>query len=361
MSFILKNNGLIKISDNNEVLVADAEGRMMYYSFDNATYRRTLQNIFLKTYFVNHKRMVYQLNENESRDIAKRFYEKTRNILFKDSAERDFYGYLKSSSEKMENIYGSSIPIVPPDQYFSIYIRITNGCSWNKCVFCDLYKNQKYSVVDFSSLKKEINEINNYFGDSIMARKSVFLGDANAININNNVLIEYLKYIHEVYNLDIYSFMDVFTTDKTKKLNDFIQMRANGVKRLYIGLESGNENVLKLLNKNIDVNNAINFINTVKSSGINVGIIILIGAGGVKNYHNHVRGTVNFIKKLSLDRGDIIYLSRLVEYDEYQKNSSINGIVSLTSDEGESQVQEFKKLLNTDAKIAEYDIKEALY
>ncbi len=361
MSFISRNDGLIKISDNNEILVADTDGRMLYYSYDNATYRRTLQNVFLKTYFEKNKRIVYQLNENESRYIVKRFYEKAKNVLFKDNIEKDFYEYLKYDAEKMKEIYKSNIPIVPPDQYFSIYVKITNGCSWNKCLFCDLYKNQKYSVIDFNSLKKEIHEINNYFGESIKSRKSVFIGDANAININNNLLIEYIKYIHEMYNLDIYSFMDVFITNKTKKLNDFIQMRDNGIKRLYIGLESGNVNVLKLLNKNIDVNNAINFISTIKSSGIDVGIIILAGAGGIKNYNNHVNDTVNFIEKLNLDKKDIIYLSRLIEHDEYQRKLNLNGIAGLTSDEMEEQVFEFKKLLNTNAKIAEYNIIEALY
>ncbi|KQB35586.1 radical SAM protein [Acidiplasma aeolicum] len=352
----IQADGSIKIAENSRIMVMDNNYRIMFYSYNGFTVRRSLQNIFIKNYIINRRRMVERLGINEAKKIVNEFYSYARNYTY--IPEHVNYEFLQDDAEKLIKIYGNFIPIVPPDQYLSIYLKITSGCPWNKCTFCDLYQNDKYNVLHLKDIESEINALKEYFGSSITSRRSIFLGDANAINIGSDRLFEYLDLIHSNFNLGIYSFMDVFTTLKTKKFEDFVRMRELGMKRVYVGLESGDPDVLNILNKKIDINESINFINTVKDAGINIGIIILIGAGGKKHSQGHINNTVNYLKKINFTHGDMIYLSELSENERFLSALKDK---PMTPQEKYDEMFKFKSLSSFGVPVVDYNLTEAVY
>jgi radical SAM superfamily enzyme YgiQ (UPF0313 family) len=148
-------------------------------------------------------------------------------------------------------------------------------------------------------------------------------------------------------------------------------MKELGLERIYLGLESGSKTVLRLLNKPMDLDEASKLIMNVKSSRINVGLIILAGAGGKKYYVDHVKGTSEFISKLDLDRNDIIYISPLYIYQELPYASATKELGELGRTDEEEQYLLIKSKIKEkyreyhgselESPVSLYDLAESVY
>jgi radical SAM superfamily enzyme YgiQ (UPF0313 family) len=311
--------GIASMSDGKRVLVVDMSGRLLIYSNGKETFRRSLFNQFLKVGYKNGERIAILLSEKEAKLVTHEAYEflsefKQDLVSFLTNVENLGWEFLQEDFMKLLKIYKGPVPIVPPDQYFPVYVQITVGCAWNKCTFCHLYKDKQYQVIEEKELIEMIKELIDYFGPSLASRRSVFLGDANALLINFEKLVKYLKIINGVFKLPVYSFVDAFLTPKKFTKQNIETLKKLGIERVYFGVESGSKRVLELLNKPIQVEEAVEFINAFKKSGINVGLIFLAGAGGKEYWEEHVRESSKFISRITLDRKDIIYVSPLHEY-----------------------------------------------
>ncbi|MEM0140208.1 MAG: radical SAM protein [Ferroplasma sp.] len=351
-------NGIIRIDGENEWLSMNMDSDMIYYTLNGSTFRRTRMNDFLEMKHFNGNRYVRKLSCSESRDIATAFYSTVNKMVnqfpFLKEHVRD-YEFLKRRGKELMDIYQEKVPIVPPDRYHSLYIRISEGCPWNNCTFCNLYKNESYGIVKFDKLKEQAMALKNYFRNSLDSMTGIFIGDANSAGINSKILQEYLEYINSEFNYPIYSFSDAFTTPKKKQ--DFEILKDLGMKRIYIGIESGNDKILKILNKNMDTGIAKKFIEEIKSSGINIGLIVMSGFG-----NEHVRDTVEFIESIEYSKGDIIYISPVKEYNDFHGVMENNGIfitAENTIREYNFIKSELKKKLNIPVVI--YNVEESLY
>jgi radical SAM superfamily enzyme YgiQ (UPF0313 family) len=120
--------------------------------------------------------------------------------------------HLSADAISFKNVY-LPISILPPDQYLALVVQVTEGCNYNQCIFCDFYKDRPFRIKTNTELKEHLLKIKNYFGEGIKMRRSIFLGDANAIVIPQERLIKALRSIKNVFPQpkDIYSFIDVFT------------------------------------------------------------------------------------------------------------------------------------------------------
>jgi len=375
-------DGILRLTDyNGTVLSMDLEGRVLIYATNKITYRRTLQNRYFQISYNDGKRAVKMLGFNEGREIARgafEFAKSCRNEVDNSSirAALDYIigkgpSFLEDDARKLNEIYEGEIPIVPPDQYFPVYLQATTGCYWNNCTFCNLYRGKKYGVKSFDEFRYHIQKVKEFFGKGLAARRTIFLGDANAIVINQDLLKRDLLAINQEIKLPIYSFVDSITTQKVKDMAALQEIGELGLKRLYLGLESGSREILKLLNKPMDLNEAQRFIINIKRAGISIGIITLAGAGGKKYYREHVESTSEFISLLPLDRNDIIFISPLYIYPNlpYAEISQELGV--LTRHEEEMQYLHLREKIKEkylsvqgfelSSPIALYDLIESVY
>ncbi len=368
--------GIVTASDGERVIVVDRSGRLMIYSDGKETFRRSLLNQFLKVGYRNGERVAALLNEKDAKLVAREAYDFLREFKSNLSSyipniDELGWDFLIRDSAKLLNIYKSPVPIVPPDQYFPVYVQITVGCAWNRCTFCHLYRDQRYRIIEEGELIKMIRDLLEFFGPSLPSRRSVFIGDANALLIDYTTLTRYLEIINSVFKLPIYSFVDAFLTP-IKLSGDKIQgLKKMGLERVYFGIESGSENVLKILNKPMRIEEAIGFIKEFKKAGINVGLILLAGAGGKEYWEEHVKKSSEFISKIELDREDIIYISPLHEYRDLPYWEISKRLGKLNSKEKMKQFYEMKKSINEEyikfnhrylqAPVVLYDIIESVY
>jgi radical SAM superfamily enzyme YgiQ (UPF0313 family) len=367
----------------------DAEGKFMGGFFNGISYRRGLDNRMMKKFFDEDKfKVKVFVDENEKRKIInevierveriKKFthqnYEITRRL---EDILRWDYDALQKDAIKFFSIY-KPISILPPDQYLSLVLQPAEGCSWNKCTFCSFYQDRRFRIKSPDEFKEHIEKVKEFFGRAIGLRKSIFLGDANALIIPQKLLIELLKILHEEFPISkrnpnfefsfdgIYSFLDIFGAEK-KKPQEYVELKNLQVKRIYIGLETGDPELFKYLNKPGSPNECVDVVETIKKAGINVGIIVLAGAGGDKFYEPHVKNTIETILKMPLSKGDIIYLSPLVldEANEYVKLMREIGARTLNKFEIAEQINRIKEglknLTQYGVKVTIYDIQEFIY
>ncbi len=206
--------------------------------------------------------------------------------------------------------------ILPPDQYFSVVIQMAEGCPWNRCAFCHFYKARSFRSKSLSEIKKHIRTVKNFLGEGIHLRKSVFLADANALKSPMNTLVKTMMEIRRQMpdqtgpDGGIFSFGDVpAILEKTPA--EFRKLKNLGLKRVYIGLESGSAVVRRILNKPGSPEMAIQAARKLKKAGLKLGVIVLLADFGRHKFH-HLKETAQVLKKMGLSAGDFLYFSPFI-------------------------------------------------
>jgi radical SAM superfamily enzyme YgiQ (UPF0313 family) len=222
---------------------------------------------------------------------------------------------LISDAAAFTQLYGR-IGILPPDQYMSVILQITEGCSYNQCTFCHFYKDRPFRIKPLQEFDVHAKQVKAFLGEGISLRRTIFLGDANSLALPTARLLPYFDIIHRYYDVEklggIYAFLDGFNAAR-KPLEEYRLLANQGLKGVYFGLESGSQSVLKQFNKPINLQEAILAVQTMKQAGLSIGVIILLGAGSKQLSYEHITATIQVLNSMKLDADDLIYYSELVE------------------------------------------------
>jgi len=231
--------------------------------------------------------------------------------------------------QRFQQIY-RSISILPPDQYQALVLQASEGCSFNTCTFCALYRDRPFRIKSPADYQQHVADVLNFFGPGISMRRSIFLADANALIIPQKRLLPLMQITAQAFpimpaGLDaaarrawldahpqgmtgIYAFVDGLSAER-KSVADFEQLRELGLRRVYIGLESGHEPLLAWLRKPSTAAEMSEAVARMKQAGLQIGVIVLLGAGGSRFDAGHVHDTAAVLNAMPLDGNDIIYFS----------------------------------------------------
>ena len=201
------------------------------------------------------------------------------------------------------------VGILPPDQYLSLVVRITEGCSWDACTFCSLYEGMPFRVRTRAEVARHAAALRAYFGPSLALRRSVFLGDANALCLSSDILLPRLDAVVEAFpGRPLYSFVDAWTGSR-KAEAQWRACRERGLRRVYVGLETGDPALLARLGKPGEPQDAVRLVGSLHEAGVAAGVIVLLGAGGEAFAEHHAKRTADVLAAMSLGRDDIVYFS----------------------------------------------------
>ncbi len=278
------------------------------------------------------------------------------------AAERDAQCYAK--------IY-KPVGILPPDQYLSVVLQAAEGCSFNTCTFCDFYRDRPFRIKTPHQFASHVRAVKDYLGKGLGLRRTVFLGDANALVIPQPRLLDLLDIVHRELAVErlggIFAFLDGFSGER-KTTQDYAHLASLGLKRVYIGMESGHAPLLSYLRKPGSPLDVLQAVHNMKAGGVAVGIIVLLGAGGKKFAADHVRDTIAAINAMPLDLDDLIYFSELVENENlpYVRNAYQDALQPLSSQERADQGETIEAGLifspqGGSPHISRYDIREFVY
>lgn len=231
------------------------------------------------------------------------------------------------------------VSILPPDQYLALVVQATIGCSWNKCTFCGLYRDRPFRIRSEDEFRLHCEAVRDYFGAGLSLRRGMFLADANALTVPQARLLALVNIAQDVFGLPdaprpLYSFVSAFDTQRKSQQN-WLALRERGLQRVYIGLESGDDELLQLIRKPGDAQAAITAVTDLKRAGIAVGVIVMVGLGGTRFAAQHVKNTLATLRAMPLDAADVIYLSayRPAPHTEYPEQEATEGLGRLTADE----------------------------
>ena len=193
----------------------------------------------------------------------------------------------------------------PPSEAFSLILQITIGCSHNKCSFCSMYKGVQFHIKPFEQIKAEID----YFRSRAKYVNRIFLADGDALIVPTEKLIEILKYIKNIFpeceRISTYASpksLELKSEDELKKIKD------NGISLLYIGAESGSDEVLKNINKGVTSKELGDLILKAKKVGFKTSVTFIVGILGEKDFREHAVATGNFISRCEPDYVGILSL-----------------------------------------------------
>jgi radical SAM family protein len=259
-------------------------------------------------------------------DIRKEALARLRRIVSTD--ER----VLREDAARYKTVY-RPVGILPPDQYLAVVVQITEGCSWNACTFCDFYRHTAFHVKTAEELSAHLGALRDYFGPSLALRRSVFLGDANALCVGHDRLLPLLEAVsRELTPRPLYAFLDAWTGGR-KSVADYRAYARLGLRRVYVGLETGDPELLAWLDKPGSPEQAVELVSRLHEAGVAAGVIVLVGAGGERFFAPHARLTAEVLDQMRLGPGDILYFSELVEHPtlEYTRRAAEDGVTPLTA------------------------------
>lgn len=201
-------------------------------------------------------------------------------------------------ADEMINVYYDKRTMyVPMPEMHDEMIPVTQGCSYNKCLYCDLNQ-RKFSVYDIEEIKKFIRERADFYKDKKFVPKKFNLLEGNPLSLKTNFLIEVMQEINK--NFDSVKFISMFarSDDVLRKSDEeLLRLKANGMDRLCIGVESGCDEVLKFHQKGVTSEDQLRALKKLERLGINYSCYIMLGLGGVKYSEKHIDDTIEFLNK----------------------------------------------------------------
>ncbi len=239
---------------------------------------------------------------------------------------------LAAEAERFAAVY-QPVPVLPPDHYSSLVLQATEGCSFNTCTFCRLYRGIPFRIRDSGEFERHVRGVLDFHGEGLRRMSRIFIGQANALAAPQARIEDWLRVLARHVELPvgpgrvaaswgagakfrflgIGAFLDGFTGLK-KSVEDYVRLRRLGLERVYLGVETGSDPLLRWLRKPATTEGMRETIRRLQRAGIHTDVILLVGAGGSHWAREHVRESLAFLASAPLGRGDHVHLSELIAY-----------------------------------------------
>ncbi len=244
-------------------------------------------------------------------------------------------------------------PIRPPSEggSFSLLIRATRNCPWNRCGFCATYKEERFGLRPVAEIKDDIDSANainseikalswklgyagrietlgpviqsnilygkdvrslagdefsnfhcvvNVFNWLVSGGKTVFLQDADTLIMPTPQLVEVIRYLKETFpsieRVTSYARSKTITRKKAEELN---QLRQIGLSRLHIGLETGDDELLGYVDKGVTAEGHILAGKKALEAGFELSVYVMPGLGGKSRWMQHAENTARVLTEIN--------------------------------------------------------------
>lgn len=175
----------------------------------------------------------------------------------------------------------------PPSEAQSLILPVTNGCSWNKCTYCEMYTapQKKFALRDGDEVLESIRRCGEQFGPQV---QRVFLGDGDAMVLSTRRLLDILQAIRshlpQVRRVSSYCLP---RNVRNKSVEDLLALKEAGLSLVYVGAESGDDAVLRHVNKGETFDSTVDALQRLGQAGITRSVMLLNGLGGVWHSRQH--------------------------------------------------------------------------
>lgn len=222
--------------------------------------------------------------------------------------------------ERMRNMRYEGTVYRPPSEASSLIIQLTIGCARNTCTFCAMYKDKSFRIRNLEEVVEDLEMARQYY-KRIKVRR-IFLADGDALIVKTADLLYIIgkckEYFPEVERISVYGAPKDIINKTPEELK---QLKQAGLDMVYMGLESGDDQVLKEVRKGVTAAEMIEAGQKVRAAGMILSMTVISGLGGRKLMKEHA---LNSARVISAIKPEFVgFLTLLVEpgtpmYDQYQ-------------------------------------------
>ena len=371
--FNLTSGATVISPDRRHSMTFDREGRLHFYFRRGSTYKRSLgSDVHLR--FQDAGRQRRELTGTEAASIFAETYGKAREVAkiaqggLKSRLDEEILRWSPASlAEERERFLAVYRPvsILPPDQYLSIVVQATEGCSWNRCTFCSFYMDRPFKTKSADEFRRHVEGVKDLLGAGIRLRRGVFLADGNALALSLQRLEPLVGIAREVFpDRPLFGFVDLFSGER-RPADHWPRLAEMGLERVYVGMETGLDELLHRVNKPGSAAELIDFVGELKKASLSVCLILMMGLGGREYRIEHARASLDVLERLPLDKTDLVYLSPFVEGPksvDLGLDSASSDLTPMTEEEVEVELQRFAgRVRRLGIQASRYDIREFIY
>lgn len=174
----------------------------------------------------------------------------------------------------------------PPSEARSLIFQVTLGCSWNRCLFCAMYKTKTFLVRPFDEVEKDVIEMSRRYPET----RKIFLADGDPLAAPTDYLVKVLDLMNERFpSLQRISSYAGPTNLKAKTTEELRMFKERKLDVLYLGIETGNDELLKRIRKGATAQQIIEVSRKAIEAGLRMSTFIILGLGGVDGSHAHAK------------------------------------------------------------------------
>ncbi len=230
-------------------------------------------------------------------------------------------------------------PIRPPSEAYSLLIRATKNCPWNRCQFCPVYKGSKFELRAVAEIIKDIEAVKAIsegikeiawrmgYGDNVREvattlcnqtqygpcvshvalwlgtrGKTAFLQDSNTLIMRTPELMQVIAFLRKTFpSLNRVTTYGRSHTAARKSIAELRELKDAGLDRIHIGLETGYDPLLAYMEKGCTAENHVEGGKRVKEAGISLCEYVMPGLGGKKMSQEHARETARVLNEIAPD------------------------------------------------------------
>ena len=199
----------------------------------------------------------------------------------------------------------------PPSEFDSLIVQATIGCPHNKCVFCNMYSDKQFRIRPLEEIKKDLETGKNQSKEEV---ENIFFADGNTILMKTKDLLELLDYCRELFpKLKRVTMYGSAQFINLKSLDELTRLRKAGLTRIHSGMESGDNDVLKLMNKGFTREEMLKAGKLIKKANIELSLYYIVGLGGKNLSEEHVLNSAKLINEIN---PEFIRLRTLIPFED---------------------------------------------
>ncbi len=193
-------------------------------------------------------------------------------------------------------------PIRPPSEAYSLLVRVTRNCPWNKCEFCGVYEGAKFELRSVEEIKEDILMAAALHAQRGVAVKTAFLQDANSVIMRTKDLVEVIKFLKETFpGIERVTSYGRSHTLAKRSVEELKELKDAGLSRIHVGLETGYGELLEYVKKGCTPEQHVTAGQRVKEAGITLSEYVMPGLGGKKWWREHATETARVLNRIDPD------------------------------------------------------------
>ena len=184
----------------------------------------------------------------------------------------------------------------PPSEAYSLILQVTVGCAHNHCTFCTMYKEKSFHVKPLREVEEDLKEARSYYGNRSLR---IFLADGDALVLSQEKLCTILRlcrqYFPKTERITSYGTAQDILQKSKEELQELHEL---GLDMIYLGLESGSDEVLRRINKGETADEIVRAGLMVKEAGMKLSVTCIAGLGSLELSEEHAIKTAEALSRM---------------------------------------------------------------